>query len=214
MKILRGFWKYFVKIVFWIEFKVGNFLLDDIFRNKVFFTRKMRKTKISDLLRPAIHLSHEKCIAGYFTSLFCVSRPFFRFSHFVPGSAFAPKGKEFCGLFFCGINTIRNLHEIQKVYSKCFVFCGVSRKHSQDTKYEKCIAGLKLATHLSFLAFRHVHVLFCELFCETVNQSVYTSHNIAGFVHLWFCEKLDECTNSGVKSCEIGSHVRRGCGVF
>ncbi len=51
---------------------------------------------------------------------------------------------------------------------------------------------VKLAIHLSFLAFRHVCALFCELFHEIGNQSLYTSHNIANFVHLWFCEKLDE----------------------
>ncbi len=32
----------------------------------------------------------------------------------------------------------------------------------------------------------------CELLCEIANQSLYISHNIADFVHLWFCEKLDE----------------------
>ncbi len=51
---------------------------------------------------------------------------------------------------------------------------------------------LKLAIHLSFLAFRHVLALFCKLFREIANQSLYTSHNIPNFVHLWFCEKLDE----------------------
>ncbi len=42
----------------------------------------------------------------------------------------------------------------------------------------------KLAIHLSFLVFRHVRALFRELFREIVNQSLYTSHNIADFVHL------------------------------
>ncbi len=51
---------------------------------------------------------------------------------------------------------------------------------------------VKLAIHLSFLAFRHVRALFCELFHEIANQSLYTSHNITDFVHLWFCEELDE----------------------
>ncbi len=50
---------------------------------------------------------------------------------------------------------------------------------------------LKLAIHLSFLVFWHVHALFREL-CEIANQSLYTSHNITDFVHLWFCEELDE----------------------
>ncbi len=51
---------------------------------------------------------------------------------------------------------------------------------------------LKLAIRLSFLAFQHVCALLRELFCEIANQSLFTSHNIANFVHLWFCEKLDE----------------------
>ncbi len=37
----------------------------------------------------------------------------------------AQKVVGFCGLFFCGINKTQNLHELQKVYSECFVFCGV-----------------------------------------------------------------------------------------
>ncbi len=51
---------------------------------------------------------------------------------------------------------------------------------------------LQLAIHLSFLTFRCVRALFRELLREIANQSLYTSHNIADFVHLWFCEKLDE----------------------
>ncbi len=50
------------------------------------------------------------------------------------------------------------------------------------------LAVFKLAIHLSCLAFRHV----CALFREIANQSLYTSHNIANFVHPWFCEKFDE----------------------
>ncbi len=62
-----------------------------------------------------------------------ISRHFFRFSqHFVPGSAFTRKLKGFPGLFFHGINKTRNSHEMRKVYSVCFVFCGVFReKHLQ-----------------------------------------------------------------------------------
>ncbi len=77
-----------------------------------------------------------------------------------------------------------------------------------------CGHGLKLAMHLSFLTFRHVCALFCELFHEIVNQSLYTSHKITDFIYLWFCEKLDECTNSGVKSWQICSRIHSGCGVF
>ncbi len=56
----------------------------------------------------------------------------------------------------------------------------------------KWLPPLKLAIHLSFLAFRHVRALFRELFHEIANRSLYTSHNITDFIHLWFCEKLDE----------------------
>ncbi len=45
-------------------------------------------------------------------------------------------------------------------------------------------AVVKLAIHLSVLAFRHVRTLFCELFSEIANESLYTSHNITDFVHL------------------------------
>ncbi len=54
------------------------------------------------------------------------------------------------------------------------------------------VTNVKLAIHLSFLTFRHVRALFCELFRKIANQSLYTSHNITDFVHLWFFEKFDE----------------------
>ncbi len=63
--------------------------------------------------------------------------------------------------------------------------CGVVFQHSW-------LYTLELAIHLSFLAFQRVRALFCELFHEIVNQSLHTSYNIADFIHLWFCEKLDE----------------------
>ncbi len=44
--------------------------------------------------------------------------------------------------------------------------------------------------HLSFLVFRQVCALFCELFREIANQSIYNSHNITDLVHLRFCKKL------------------------
>ncbi len=66
----------------------------------------------------------------------------------------------------------------------------------------------KLAIHLSFLAFWHVHALFREI----ANQSLYTSHNIADFVYLWFCakvdKKLDECTNSSMKNLRSSELIR------
>ncbi len=44
--------------------------------------------------------------------------------------------------------------------------------------------------------FRHVCALFCELLREIVNQSLYTSHSITDFVHLWFCKKLEKLSLS------------------
>ncbi len=61
-------------------------------------------------------------------TVFAFHIPLFAFrisQHFMPGSAFARKVKGFRGLLFCDINKTRNLHEIRKVYSECFVFCRV-----------------------------------------------------------------------------------------
>ncbi len=94
-------------------------------------------------LRLIIHLSqniqkqsqnrkNKKHIAGYF-------------AHFASGSAFARKLKRFYGLFFCDINKTQNLHEMRKVYSECFVFCGVFCKNICEIPakwYEKCRTGL------------------------------------------------------------------------
>ncbi len=80
-----------------------------------------------------------------YTQVFCASFFAFRISqHFTPGLAFAQKLEGFRGLFFRAINKTRNSHEMQKVYSECFVFCGVFReKYSQNAKCEKCIAALR-----------------------------------------------------------------------
>ncbi len=91
------------------------------------------------LLRPAIHLSRNmwKWSWNVLRHFFRVSRPFFHFSqHFVPGLTFGWKVRGFCGLFFRGINKIRNLHEIWKciVSVSYFMVCYV--------KYKTCIAGL------------------------------------------------------------------------
>ncbi len=66
---------------------------------------------------------------------------------------------------------------------------------------------LKLATHLSFLVFRRVRALFHEI----VNQSLYTSHSITYFVHLWFCEKLAEklVVLSSLTFCENTDRLAR-----
>ncbi len=69
---------------------------------------------------------------------------------------------------------------------------------------------LKLDIHISFLAFWHVCALLRELFCEIANQSLYTSPNIADFIYLWFCEKLDEkfVPLSSLKFRENNDHLR------
>ncbi len=69
----------------------------------------------------------------------------------------------------------------------------------------------KLAIQLSFLAFRHVRALFCELFCEIANQSLCTFHNIANFGYLWFCEKLDKklALSSSLTFRENSDHLVR-----
>ncbi len=69
----------------------------------------------------AKYVKNEKCIAEYFVSLFL---------RFLPGSALTRKVKRFHSLFFRGINKTRNLHEIQKVYSERFIFCGVFRENT------------------------------------------------------------------------------------
>ncbi len=88
----------------------------------------------------------------------------------------------------------------------------------------------RLANHFSHLAFRHscqeigiftkrqkpvIHLsflVFRQLFCEIVNQSLYTSHNITDFVHHWFCDKVDkklnECTNSSMKNLRSSELIR------
>ncbi len=71
----------------------------------------------------------QKLYSGVCRVTFFVFRaPFYTFcilQHFAPGSAFVWKLKGFRGLFFCGINKTRNSPEMRKVYSECFIFCGV-----------------------------------------------------------------------------------------
>ncbi len=103
--------------------------------------------EFSRSLRPTVHLlqntrkrlqnaKNKKCIAGYFTLLFCILRaPFFAFhiaQYFTPRLTFGCKVKGFCGLFFRDINKTWNSHEIRKVYNECFVFCGVFRKNTRE----------------------------------------------------------------------------------
>ncbi len=52
------------------------------------------------------------------------------------------KYKGFCGLFFRGINKTRNSHEIRKVYSECFIFCGVFCEKNISEIPAKCEAQI------------------------------------------------------------------------
>ncbi len=65
--------------------------------------------------------------------------------------------------------------------------------------------------HVLFLAFRHVRALFHELFHEIANQSLYTSHNIVVFIHLWFYKKLDEklAISTSLTVCKNTDHLAR-----
>ncbi len=67
------------------------------------------------------------------------------------------------------------------------------------------------AIHLSVLAFRHVRAVSREQFCEIANQSLYTSHNITNFIHLWFCEKPDKklAVSSSLTFRENTDHLGR-----
>ncbi len=70
-------------------------------------------------------MQKQKIYSRVFRITFFVLCPFLRFSHFVTGLAFAWKVKGFrCSSFRC-IKKTRILHEIRKVHSECFVFCGV-----------------------------------------------------------------------------------------
>ncbi len=96
---------------------------------------------VPQLVRPTVHLSQNKqnrrkmkrVCRGILCHFFRISRPFFHFSHFAPGSAFARKLKGFRGLFFRSVNKTQNLPKMRKVYSECFAFCGVSRKHLRNS---------------------------------------------------------------------------------
>ncbi len=125
-------------------------------------------TLIAKYAKMGANAKKEKCIARYFAPLFRISHPFFRFLYFAPGSAFTRKVKEFCGLFFRGINKTRNSHKMRNVYSECFIFCGVfCEKHK---KCEKCIAGLMRAVDVVCFVFSVGHD---EFFFFLENQHVF-----------------------------------------
>ncbi len=79
----------------------------------------------------------QKVYSGVFRITF--SEFYAAFFAFCTGLIFVKKVKGFRGLFFCGINKIRNLHEIRKVYRECFVFRGMFC----EMRNEKCIAGFR-----------------------------------------------------------------------
>ncbi len=88
---------------------------------------------------------------GIFVTFFVFHAPFFAFrisQHFMLGSAFVQKVKGFCGLFFRVINKKQNSHEIEKVYSVCFVFrcefCENIHKICAKSEIQKIYYGLAL----------------------------------------------------------------------
>ncbi len=120
---------------------------------------KANYTLIKKYAKRSQNVKNEKCIARYFVSLFSRFAPLFFAcyisQHFVIGSAFTQKVKEFLGLFFRGINKTRNSHEIKKCIV-CFVLHGVFCENicKIPVKYEKCISGLSLPVYLSPQSFK------------------------------------------------------------
>ncbi len=108
-----------------------------------------------------------------YSEVFCVL--FFTFcisQHFMPVLAFGQKVKGFRGLFFCGINKIRNSHEVQKVYSKCFVLCGVFCGNVSKIPAKCEIRKVYSQPHESSVAgFSNRHLLWLE----TVNRCFYSA---------------------------------------
>ncbi len=111
-----------------------------------------------------------------------------------------------------GLNTLQNLTisltdfpiKIVAPHIACPSFDWKVRSgDSTHQNKQRSSYSLKLAIHLSFLAFRHVR----ELFHEIANQSLYTSHNITDFVRLWFCEKL--AVSSSLTFCENTDRLAR-----
>ncbi len=98
-------------------------------------------------------------------------------------------------LFRCQ-KKIGQLWNLSPFFESLKVECTVLSIHSTHLTCRFRLT-IKLAIHLSFLVFRHVRALFRKLFREI---ALYTSHNIADFVHLWFCEKL--VLSSSLTFCE------------
>ncbi len=94
---------------------------------------KVGYTFIAKYLKMIMKCEKRKVYSGVFSVTFFAFRaPFFAFcisKHFAPGLAWKLKG--LCGLFFRGFNKTQNLHEMRKVYSECFVFCGVFHKNNR-----------------------------------------------------------------------------------
>ncbi len=96
------------------------------------------------------NMKNKNYIAWYFgVTFFVFCASFFAFrilQHFTPGLAFVRKVKGFPGLFSRSINKTRNLLEMRKVYSECFVFRDMFRKNICEIpvkcEIQKCIDGL------------------------------------------------------------------------
>ncbi len=69
--------------------------------------------------------------SAFHTLFFRVLRPFFCFFAFRTRVDIHAKSQRISWfIFFRGINKIQNSYEMLKVYSECFVFCGVFRKNT------------------------------------------------------------------------------------
>ncbi len=71
---------------------------------------------------------------GILRHFFRVSCPFFSLFAFHARVGIPVKTQRISLVFFRSINKTRNLSDLRKVYSECFAFCGVSRKHSRNTR--------------------------------------------------------------------------------
>ncbi len=96
-----------------------------------------------------LHTYHEICKNIHkkrkvYSGLFCVTFLLFPFCARV--DIHAKTQKDFVVYFFHSINKTWNSHEMQKVFSECFVFCASFCKNIREIpakcEIQKCIAGL------------------------------------------------------------------------
>ncbi len=118
-------------------------------------SQNYQSQNILHLLRPAMYLSQnmqkrsrkmKSVQRGILYHFFRVSCPFLCFSHFAtfhPRIGIRAKSQKNSCFFFRGINKIRNLYEIRKVYNECYVFCGEFRKNQSYIEKGKLLDLLR-----------------------------------------------------------------------